>query len=161
MRHLLAILLIMATMAVAAQNLTRNVPRRSKAGHTRTVSTEMTYDTVAYPSTDSVVVSGFDKPLRAMKESMFITNNLARPIVDIIVDIEYLDMSGRQLHRATHTISEPIPSGETRMVKVPSFDTSSAFYYHLSPAPKRVAQATPFQVKVTITSVTHPLLQGL
>ncbi len=159
MKRLFAVILVaVATIAAAsAQDLRRHVPRTAR--HNRTVSVERTvsFDTIA-PAADSIVVAGYEKPLRAVKESMFVTNRLSRPVVGLSVTIDYLDTKGRQLHQATHDIDVIIPAGETRRVEVPAFDRQGLYYYRLSPVPRGTRQATAFDVKVTVNHVIHPLL---
>lgn len=117
---------------------------------------EVLSDTLFSPSAESVTVSGFEKTLRANKESMYVTNNTADTIEGLNLEITYSDVRGRMLHRAQHDVTALIPSGETRMVQVPSFDRQSLYYYYLSPLPKRADRATPFKVRVEIKSVIVP-----
>lgn len=150
-------MLLLATVA-DAQNMRRPTPRAGRRSAPVSASVELARDTVAFPATDSISVAGFEKPLRAMKETMFITNNTDEAVVDVGLDIIYTDLKGRMLHRATHNVEAAIPAGETRRVEVPSFDSSGLFYYRLSPVPARATTATPFDVKVTVTYITHPRL---
>ena len=141
-------------LAIAAQNYTRPLTHSAKKSAQRREIVAVC-DTVV-PSFDSVIVSGFEKPLRSMRESMFVSNATSRDINSIDLTIDYLDMKGRGLHQATHSVDIEIPAGETRRIEVRAFDRSSLFYYHLSPVPPRAKHATPFNVKVTIKYVTHP-----
>ena len=63
------------------------------------------YNSLSGP--DSVEVAGFEKTLRATKESMIVTNNTSHEITAIGLDITYLDMKGRMLHRTTRSIQLP------------------------------------------------------
>lgn len=157
MRQVIIVMLLFA-LGAAAQNMKRPTPRTGRRSAPVSAPVELSRDTVVFPSGDSVSVAGFEKPLRAMKETMFITNNTGTPVVDVGLDIVYTDLKGRMLHRATYNIEAAIPAGETRRVEVPSFDTSGLLYYHLSPLPARATNATPFDVKVTVTYITHPRL---
>lgn len=113
-------------------------------------------DTVAVDS-GAVVIAGFEKGLRAVRESMFVTNRSGRDISAIWLTITYKDMDDRMLHKASHTVEIDIPAGETRMVEVPTFDRQNLFYYHLSPLPPRAKHATPFKVWAEVEKVTHPI----
>lgn len=96
---------------------------------------------------------GFDKTVNSSKESLFAVNGLdSCAIAEMTLDIVYLDMKGRQLHRMEVSLDCDIPAGETRRVDFPSWDSQKAFYYHKSAAPKK--QATPFSVKVSLKSLT-------
>lgn len=153
MRLICAISLLTVLMPLHAQRLTRPVPRghRSVTTHVRTTA----YDTVRGTACDSVTVSGYDKTLRAVRESMFITNMSALAIAAVELTVDYLDTSGRQIHKASHTVECDIPPGETRRVEVPTFDRAGAFYYRLSAPPRRSTQATPFDVAVTVTALIY------
>lgn len=102
-------------------------------------------DTLHGPITDSIYLAGYDKPLRSTRESLFVTNRSDRDIDGLVIETEYRDMAGRQLHKRTVTISCDIPAGETRRVDFRSWDRQQSFYYRLSPKPKR-SQATPYDV---------------
>lgn len=114
------------------------------------------YDTVRTPAADSIVVAGFEKTLRSNRESMYVSNRTSSPIEGLGIDITYLDMKGRMLHRSSHDISETVPAGETRLVDLLSFDRQGLYYYHLSPVPSRASRATPFQVKVAVSYILIP-----
>lgn len=114
-----------------------------------------TCDTIMLPPADSITVADYEKTLRSNTESMIISNHTSDDITAVGLDIQYLDMKGRMLHRCTQKVNIPdgIPQGESRMVSVPSFDRQGLFYYHLSPKPKRATRATPFKVAVTVSYI--------
>lgn len=157
-RLLIALAALLAAGCIMAQHLRRTDPSRRRAATRHSVAAAVAYDTVTAPPADSVAVAGFEKPLRAMRESMFVTNSSSRDITGVGLDIVYTDLSGRMLHRAAHDVDVIIPAGETRRVEVPSFDSSGLLYYRLSPKPRNTRQATPFDVKVTVTYITCPFL---
>ena len=95
---------------------------------------------------------GFDKTVGSNTESLFISNGLKSALSGLEIRITYTDMKGRQLHKRTVKIDTPIPAAETMRTDVKSWDTQKSFYYHKSVKPKR--QATPFDVKVELLSVT-------
>ena len=106
-------------------------------------------DTVWAPPADSVRVAGFDKALRSRVESVYISNLTDGSISEFALEITYRDMKGRELHKAVHTIQIDLPSGETRKVDFPTFDTQGIYYYHLTPRPAR-ASAVPFKVTAKV-----------
>lgn len=158
------ILLLVALALTAVHAMPRKGKKPDPARKSRTTAvtaapaTDIACDTIAFPGTDSIVVAGFEKTLRATKESMIVTNNTSREITAIGLDITYLDMKGRMLHRTTRSIQLPegLPPGESRMVSIPSFDRQGLFYYHHSPKPRRATQATPFRVAVTVSHICIP-----
>lgn len=97
-----------------------------------------------------VRITGFDKRAESSSESFFITNTTDRRLVEVDLVIEYLDMTGRQLHKRRHTLPCDVPPGETRRADIPSFDRQKLFYYCKTPAPAR-RQATPFRVNIDIS----------
>lgn len=140
-------------LACAAQNLTRRLPAQARRPAPTVRAAEPVCDTLRGPECRALQVSGFDKPLRAVRESMFVTNTSADSVAGFGIEITYSDMRGRQLHKASHDVSTEIPAGETRRVEVRSFDRSGLFHYRLSPAGRRAAQATPFDVRVRVTYI--------
>lgn len=104
-------------------------------------------DTVV--ATDSsLVITGYDKPLRSRKETLFITNNNLRHLLAVELTLRYVDMSGRQLHESTRWIPCDIPAGETRQLSFKSWDEQLSFYYYLS-RPPRTESVTPYNVECT------------
>lgn len=157
MKHFfLLIIALTVTVAASAQNYRRPTPNKPSRHTAAAQVVEIQCDTVVAPPADSVVVTGFDKQLRSKRETMFVSNHTARPITSITLRIDYFDMAGHMLHSATHSTSVDLPPGQTRQIELPAFDRTDRFYYHLSPAPTRVQQATPFTVTVTVLLITHP-----
>ena len=141
--RLSAVLLIIICVASASARKERSTHQRlvPKAS----VEEIAQYDSLAADSA-SVTISG-------------LTNKSRRAVSSLTVDIEYLDAKGRQLHRRqglTVTFPEPIPPGETRQAKIPTWDIQSVRYYHLSPPARTRSQATPFWVKITPNTITTP-----
>lgn len=97
---------------------------------------------------------GFDKTVGSSIESFFISNGLEETLAGVEVEITYLDMKGRQLHKRSVKIDCDIPAGETKRTDVKSWDTQKSFYFHQSVKPKR--QATPFNVQLSLVSVSFP-----
>lgn len=156
----LVILTVIAIMAVA---LTYAGARRTRTGPARTpivapVSSQQRdvseADTIVAPADSLIRLSGYDKTLRANRESFFVTNGLpdSVTVIELCLTFDYMDLSGRQLHRLTRTVKCDVPSGQTRNLSVPSWDKQHTFYYYMSPAPRRV-QATPYMVRSTVERV--------
>ena len=95
---------------------------------------------------------GFDKTVMSSVESFFISNTLDSDVKKIEVSITYYDMKGRQLHKKNAAIDCVIPAGETMRTDIKTWDTQKSFYFYQSVKPKR--QATPFDVKIELLSVT-------
>ena len=117
-------------------------------------SISMATDSVAF--CDSIIPAirfyGFDKTVGSNTESFFTSNGLKKTLVGMEIMITYTDIKGRQLHRRTVKLDCDIPAEETKRIDIKSWDTQRSFYFHRSLKPKR--QATPFDVKIELLSVT-------
>lgn len=106
-------------------------------------------DTVRLPDKGMIELSGYDKPLRTSRETMLVTNLSDRGLHSMAITINYVDMQNRQLHTRTDTINADVPAGETRMVKVATWDTQHSYYYHAGQQP-RTSYVTPYDVRVKV-----------
>lgn len=143
-------MLLLCGIACTAQRTTRRNLRPITAA---VEDTTVAADSIIYPQTDVVTLSGYDKPLRSTSESLFATNHSDLIIKSVTILITYIDMSGRQLHSREVTIDTPIPPGETRQLQFRSWDRQKSFVYHRSQRPKRAAYS-PYDIIATITSIT-------
>lgn len=143
---------LMCSITTTAQRTTR---RHLKPIVTTTASPESTapIDTVNNPSTSTLVLTGYDKPLRSTTESMFIKNLTGRHILSVTLHLEYLDMSGRQLHLRDVTIPCDIPPGQTRQITFRSWDRQKSFVYHRSQRPRR-ADYSPYKINASVSTYT-------
>lgn len=153
--YIIAAALLTATMAMTAgaspRKRTTTRPRLE-----RIVSAAPTgADTVAPALLDSIAISGYDKPLRSRRESIFVTNRTGRHLSAITVAIDYLDMQGRMLHHADIPLVIDTPPGETRQVTFPSWDRQLSFVYHRSDRSYN-RRGTPYTVTVSIISALSP-----
>jgi hypothetical protein len=148
--HILIALITVSAVAVAA-------PRKQSTSHGRlhvaqtaaeASGNTATADTI---SVSSISISGYDKPVNASKETFLVVNHTDRTITELTVTFTYSDMQGRQLHKATHTVSCDIAPRETKMTAVPSWDRQRSFYYFKSASPRK--QATPYNVSHRIDCV--------
>lgn len=117
---------------------------------------EVKYDTLRTPSREDIQLSGYDKPLRTPRETILVTNSTPRPVSGLSVTITYTDMQGRQLHERTDTLRADIPAGETRMLRLPTWDTQHSYYYHRGQQP-RTANVTPYDIVARINFILHPI----
>ena len=94
------------------------------------------FDTIVADS-GTILFSGYEKTLRATRETVFVTNLLEEKEVEAIsFTITYTDNAGRLLH----------PAGETRKVDFPTWDGQMTFYYTGSPRPR--VPAIPYEVAI-------------
>lgn len=151
----IALLLTALVAAAAPQRRTARTLRKASSltpVDTVVVTPRSPYDTIV-PAAGMVRVSGFEKTIRARKESFFMTNNGADTLHSVCLDLEYRDTRGRQLHRRTQWLNAVLPPGETRRFDIPAWDRQQTFYYRIHPRPRR-SDAVPFDVSITVTAAT-------
>lgn len=148
-RLLLTLLVASAPLTVMADRTTRGKLRAMRQEAASAPAATTPYDTIV-PSSGMLTLSGYDKPLRSRRESIFITNRSRRTVVSVTLRIDYLDMEGRQMHRAEVTLPCDIPAGETRQLNFPTWDRQQAFYYHVTGKP-RTSDGSPYTITATPT----------
>ncbi len=97
---------------------------------------------------DSIRFSGYDKPINAKKETFHLSNSTSRNLKKVGIRVTYLDLNGRMLHMRETEAECDIPTGETRLVSIPTWDRQNTFYYYLGPEPRRVA--TPYKTSISL-----------
>ena len=105
-------------------------------------------DTIPAAAIDSIKLSGYDKPLRSRRESLFITNLTDLRLTEISLSIDYYDMEGRELHHEDVSVGADIPPGATRQILFPSWDRQLTFVYHRS---ERSSKGVLYKVKIVVT----------
>lgn len=143
-------IVILALIAIGVNGLAQRTTRKNLKVKP-IADTTIVCDTLTSPNTEIVVISGYDKPLSSRYETFFATNKGNTTITAINITLNYFDKHNRQLHSATRNINCTIPPGETRQLSISSWDKQKAFYYYLSPQPRR--QATPYKVTHNINYI--------
>ncbi len=140
-------------IAAQAQQTTRK--RLKKSERVEAVSTvTVAYDTIAGTEAETMAqITGYEKPLRASRETFMLRNLSAKRLVEGEFELTYYDMKGNMLHRRTVRTRLDIPAGERRMVSLRPWDVNRMFYYHLNRPQRTSAQATPYAVKIKIISL--------
>lgn len=111
-------------------------------------------DTLVSP-VGAVRFCGYEKTLRANKETIFIENTTDSTISSITFTIEYLDIYKRQIHSRTVRQKTSIPPRETRRYDIRSWDTQKTYYYTNGDQPHK--SATPYDIRITTdTILTQP-----
>lgn len=137
--------MLAATLCATAQHTTRRHLRRAPQA---AVTAPEPADTLTGAQADSMALfSGYEKTLRASRETLFVTNRGHRHIQGLEFTVTYFDSAGRQLHRRVVRATAAIPPGETRRLDFPTWDTQRSFY-STTGRPPRVA-AIPYTVTVT------------
>ncbi len=89
---------------------------------------------------------GYEKTLRASKETLFLLNATGQDASEVRFTIVYFDASGREIHRRRVTRRTGIPAGKTIRLDIPSWDTQKTYYFSGGPRPR--ISATPYTVKI-------------
>lgn len=118
------------------------------------IITEESQDETGYSLAD-IDFSGYDKPVNASKETLFITNHTDRQLCDVSFTIDYLDVNGKGLHSRTVSLRTDIPAGETRMISFPTWDTNGSFRY----AGSRPSRRQAYTYTIKLTPVSYRLLK--
>lgn len=139
-------MLTASAISLSAQRTTRKNLRPLPAA----AQTENTgFDTIVNINPDDILLTGYDKPLRSNKETIFVTNHTDRRILSITLRIDYSDMKGRQLHSRETTVNCDIPPHQTRQLTFRSWDAQQSFVYHRSQRPRR-ADFSPYDIRTAI-----------
>lgn len=147
-----AVALTAADCDVMAQRTTRRNLHAQVAADVRGASS---LRSLAAPDASVVTVRGYDKPLRSRRETFFVTNNMKSDTLRrVYLTFTYVDGSGRMLHSQSREVECELPPAETRQMNVPSWDVQQNFYFVRSSVSNRAAQATPFDVKITVDSIS-------
>ena len=139
MRYLLLIMAIAMLAVTSAHARKQSTTRNVRHATTALLQVGPSRDTIAVTGT-AVRLSGYDKPLRATRESMFVTSSLDDTIRAL------------RVHSRDVDITADIPPADTRCVDFKSRDTQKSFYYHLGPKPRR-GTATPYKVEAHVVYV--------
>ena len=120
-------------------------------------------DTTAYSSAkgaeipvynpDSILISGYDKPLRSLRETFFATTHYSSAVTSLTVEMTYHN-DDDMLHSRVITIPCDIPSGETRQLYTTAWDRQYTYYYHRTRITPKSKGAIAYEVKIVPLSIT-------
>lgn len=145
-----------STFSADAQRTTRG--KLKPVASAEKTSDKEIYDTIHISESDSLLfpVTGYEKTLRATKESFFVTNRTDSTYDCLEFVITYKDMNGRTLDVRNVKANINLPAGATRRVDTRSWDSQNVFYYHRSPQP-RASHATPYRVNIRAVAALRRL----
>lgn len=156
----LAITLVTATMLICTSARADDTTRKGKLCpriHSTTVEAN---DTLRFDATeisaDSLTITSYDKPLRSLRETFFVSNrHHAMTMTSIKVRLTYRRSDdGTMLHARTVNISTTIPPGETRQLYSTSWDRQYSYYYHATRIKPRSTKAIAYDVEIVPLSYT-------
>lgn len=140
-----------AIITAAGQRTTR--PGRLKANTAMLAPRGIRTPVWIVPDSGVITVSGFAKPLGSRHESMYLTNRGSRHVRAVRLTLDYRDLSGRQLHNRSDSVGADLPAGQTRHVRLQSFDREGTCCYLHSVNPRSRSRQTVFTVTVRVDSV--------
>lgn len=157
MKHLLLIVSILAASVAMSGQRTISPKLRPAVKQGAESVTVVTLDTLSLAGDSlSVRFYGYEKTLRATKETLFVLNSAGRDASELRFTIVYFDAAGREIHRRRVTRRADFRSGHPLRLDIPSWDTQKTFYFSGGPRPR--VSATPFSVKIipdTIILLPH------
>lgn len=110
-------------------------------------------DTIV-PSPGMIGLSGYEKALKSSRESLLVSNCGRLGVRHVVIELTYLDLSGRMLHRRVVGVDVRLPGGETRQVTFPSWDRQKTMYYELTGKNRR-SDGTPYRVRATVLGIVR------
>jgi hypothetical protein len=145
--HYLKIFATAGMMALAVSGLadTKTTRKSLKAREVTVLAPDLEPMTA---SGDSLLITGYDKPLRSTRETLFATNRHSTNLLAITLDIIYYDMDGSMLHSRRLTLACDIPPGETRQLKTVAWDRQQAYYFHGTRVTPRSEKAIAYRVDI-------------
>lgn len=148
MKIIIALLIaVFFSITASAEKTTRKkLKLRTDPATTEIVAIQ--YEEITAISDSAIIFTGYDKPIGADKESVFVINNSGQTIDKINITINYFDSLNRQLNSRTIDIIYTIPDKQTRIVAFKTWDIQHSFYYYKSRKPH--TQATPYKVAIII-----------
>ncbi len=147
MKRLLPILLAAAAIVTAYPQRTTSRKLRPAELPSAAVAEELPLDTLSLAGdTLAARFYGYEKTLRATRETLFLRNATDRETSEARFTIVYLDDAGREIHRRRVARRMAIPPGQTIRLDIPSWDTQKTYYFRGGPRPR--VSATPYSVRI-------------
>ncbi len=132
--NVIIILIGMLLLNIGASNPPTRTTRRDKLElRTDTVNDGLDILDMANATevdVDSLKITAYDKPLRSLRETFFVTNLYSTTITSLIIEFIYTGDDGLMLHSRTANIRCDIPAGETRQLYTTAWDRQYTYYYY-------------------------------
>lgn len=151
MRIFIGMIMLLSALSVSADKTTRKNLKVLPKVDRQVVTDSLDFFT---PSPGMIRLTGYDKPLRSYRESIYVSNPSRRTLRYINLEITYFDEAGQQMHRRDVKLNITIPPGETRQLTFPSWDKQRNMYYIKSGKP-RTSDGTPYSISAKITQAAY------
>ncbi len=148
---IVSVIIVVAIICMSAQH-TRTTRRGKLIPETTPTIESTTNDnhTLVTANPDSIIIARYDKPLRSLRETFFVTNLYSDTLAMLSVQLKYdVAGSGEMLHRRDATISCVIPPGETRQLYLTAWDRQFTYYHIDTRIRPKSAKAVPYTVSIS------------
>jgi hypothetical protein len=152
---------LMAFVAVAAGQNLRTTRHGSLKPIEKTLSQDTTVAATDSVCLDSIGVSRYDKPLRSLRETFFVTNHYADTIVALSLRLRYDTTDGTMLHQRDATVACEIPPGETRQLYLTAWDKQFTYYYYDTRIRPKSTRSVPYTATLTPLTVARRTTAGI
>lgn len=146
---------VVLSMQVVAQRVVTTRPGKLVPTPDRpdVVTAVVAADTVAL---DSLAVSAYDKPLRSLRETFFVTNNMeADTLTSIRLTLTYTSVTDSlMLHSRTVTVQCEIPPAQTRQLYMIAWDRQFTYYSENTRIKPQSSKAVPYSTQIELLGAT-------
>ncbi len=153
--HVAACMILLVCMPVLAQRVATLRP-----GHLEPMlraPESITVATIADSTAiGSIAVSAYDKPLRSLRETFFVTNgNESDTVASLRLTFTYHTVADSlMLHRRTVTVPCEIPPGQTRQLYTTAWDRQYTYYSAGTRIQPSSNKAIPYLTTIEIVAAT-------
>lgn len=117
------------------------------------VAADMAVDSTA---ADSIRITSYDKPLRSLRETFFVTNQSATDtVVRLVLSLTYLSVSDSvMLHSRDASIACEIPPLQTRQLYLIAWDRQYTYYSEHTRIKPTGTRAVPYTTRIKVNGAT-------
>ncbi|MDE7396583.1 MAG: hypothetical protein K2M98_02530 [Muribaculum sp.] len=146
-----SIIIAVAIVCMSAQH-TRTT-RRGKLVPDTTTTVKSSTDanrTLIEANPDSIIISRYDKPLRSLRETFFVTNLYSDTLTTLSLQLSYyVAGSEEMLHKRDAMLPCIVPPRETRQLYLSAWDRQFTYYHADTRIRPKSAKAIPYTVTIT------------
>ena len=152
---LTTVMLAAVAVAMSAQRVVTTRPGNLQPAAVRPEVSSITAvaDTAAL---DSLSVSAYDKPLRSLRETFFVTNNLASDtLTSLQLRLTYTaSADSAMLHSRTAILPCDIPPAQTRQLYLIAWDRQYTYYSENTRIKPQSTKAVPYSTRIELLGAT-------
>ncbi len=143
-------------MTAIADDTTRKGPLRPRIAAVAQPSSDTLRIDGKAIAPDSLVITSYDKPLRSLRETFFVTNRYSSlHLASLSLQLTYRRADdSTMLHSRTVVIPASVPPGETRQLYTTSWDRQYSYFYHSTRIRPRSPKAVAYDVEIQMLGAT-------